>query len=699
MQLTRKTHHQAMPISTLEIDTSAALQPTSASAACRVSCRGLQLKESKEKLHYLIGLFVCLCFLASAGPVPGPWTPLFKGVDLAVGTNDPAISGNFPERQAVRCVRMDLTDPDVKLFTTPQAPSSVPESRETLTQTVPSFLQQNHLQIACDANFYSANPGGSDPTSPGLSCEVFGLQISAGMLISAQTSADAAPDPRYAALLFTTNNQPTFIFVNRPPGTNTSGIYNAVTGFYPIVSNGVNIGAAASISYPDSSIHQLQPRTVYGVSQDRRYLFLMSIDGRQPGYSDGALDTESAYWILQFGAANAVNMDGGGSTALYMADSTGNPVGLNHSSYLAQYGRERYIGSHFGVFAKPSPGFINNIVPLPDDTAATITWTTLQPATSQVQYGLTTNLGSFTTVSPAMVTNHSALLTNLMPATQYYFQIIARTATTQYVSSNLAFVTTNYVTSSRIFPLSNTWTYATTNLDGINWTTRPYDDSGWDGSGPGLLWVNAGGPDPNIPVPMLTQMPSDPSTGYPYPTYYFRTHFLFTDALSGIGLLATDYLDDGAVFYLNGSEIYRLRMPAAPTQILNATLASGYACSNSVDFGNAVCPDSWSVSGQLMTNLLIGDNVLAVEVHNYKAASPDITFGLALDFTVPYPSNPQLNVLATNGSLTLSWSRGGFTLQQADNPMGPWIDVPGPVVSSPFTTPIAGASRFYRLYK
>ena len=649
------------------------------------------------KLLLLCALSLCSSLL-SASPLPGPWKPLFKGVDLAVGTNDPAVSGNFPELQVVRCVRVDLTDPDVSLFSTPQAPNPVVESRETLTQTVPAFLQQNRLQIASDANYYYANPGASDPTSAGISCEVFGLQICAGKVISQQTFTDAAPDPRYACLLFGTNNQPNIAFVNRPPGTNTAGIYTAITGYYPIVSNGVNVGAAASTAYPDSFIHQIQPRTAFGISQDRRYLLLVTIDGRQNGYSQGAYDTETAYWMLQFGAWNAINMDGGGSTALYMADTIGNPVRLNHSSYLAQYGRERYIGSHFGVYAKPLPGFINNVVPLPEDTAATITWTTLEPASTQVQYGLTTNLGLFTTLVPTMVTNHAALLTNLAPATPYYFQIIANTGNAQYVSSNFVFVTTNYVTSMPVFDLTQTWTYTTTDLDGTNWFAPGYDDSGWDGSGPGLLWANAAGADPNIPVPMLTEMPVDPG-GYPYPTYYFRTHFQFTNSLKGIGLLATNYLDDGAAFYLNGVEIYRLRLPAAPSQLTYTTLASGYACSNDVHYGNAVCPDSWSISADLVTNLLSGDNVLAVQAHNYSATSPDITFGLALNFTVPFSSNPQLNVLTSNGNLILSWDRGGFTLQQADSPMGPWVDVPGPVVSSPFTTSFAGASRFYRLQK
>jgi hypothetical protein len=368
---------------------------------------------------------------------------------------------------------------------------------------------------------------------------------------------------------------------------------------------------------------------------------------------------------------------------------------VNHSSYLAGYGRERYIGSHFGVYAKPLPGFIDNIKVVPGDTTATVTWTTLSPATTQVQYGLTPSLGSFTTLSSALVTNHVVTLTNLSLATAYYYQVMSSVGTTQYVSSNLLFTTLG---QHRLFDLENSWTFSTANLDGVNWTAPAYDDSGWDGSGPGLLWADtSGSPNSAIPVPMVTQMPWDPSTGDPYPTYYLRTHFTLTNNMFVSSLLFSNYVDDGAVYYLNGTEVYRLRMPASPVQIVNSTLATGFACSNTVNSGNAACPDIFAVSGNLLTNLLTGDNVVAVEVHNYATASPDITFGLALDYIQPNVINPQLIVSMSNGSLVLSWSGGGFTLQQANSPAGPWADVPGPVTTSPFTNSISASNEFYRL--
>jgi hypothetical protein len=652
-------------------------------------------------LHALRSTLLALTLLpltsAIAGPAFGPWNPIYKGIDHAVGTNTPGLPGSFSQLQVAHCVRVDLTDPDVQLFATPRASSYAAESRETVTLSVPDFLRQYKLQVAADANFYNANPGGSDPSSENVSCEVYGLQICTGSVVSAQTAADAAGDPRYASLLFTSNKQPYFVFNNRPPGTNTAGIYTALTGYYPIVSNGVNFGIAASNSYPDSFIHQLQPRTAYGVSQDNRYFYIMTIDGRQGGYSDGAYDTQTAYWMLQAGAWNAINMDGGGSTALYMADSAGAPVAINHSSYLPAYGRERYIGSHLGVFAKPLPGFINDVIANPDDTAATITWTTLNPATTQVKYGLTTNFNLSSSLLTATVTNHAALLTNLTPGTSYYFAVCSQVGSTLYVSSNFLFTTTNYVTTNAIFDLTNSWTYTTFNLDGVNWTATNYVDSTWLGSGPGALWVDNRGPNfmGDIPIPLLTQMPLDPNTGDPFYTNYLRTHFTYTNVLPGAAFLVELYLDDGAVVYLNGGEISRLFMPAYPTPIYNSTLATGYAWSS----GNASSPIDFGVPAPALTKFVQGDNLLAVEVHNFSPGSPDITFAMSLAVTIPLAFPPQLNMQYSPPTVTLSWTRGGFTLQQANTPAGPWKDVPGPVVSSPYTCTNSGPALFFRLWR
>src|SRR5437667_7453714 len=160
-------------------------------------------------MKYCIALFILLAHITAsrANLIVGPWTPIFKGVDHAAGTNCPpttvvnnGMSITDSTLQVVHCVRIDLTDPDVQLFTTPRASSWSAQTRETLSLSISNFVRNYKVQVASDANFYNVFPGGSDPSSEGLPSEVEGLLISTGQVVSPAESA------RYASLMFTTNN-------------------------------------------------------------------------------------------------------------------------------------------------------------------------------------------------------------------------------------------------------------------------------------------------------------------------------------------------------------------------------------------------------------------------------------------------------------------------------------------------------------
>jgi len=613
-----------------------------------------------SKIKVTLGFGLLVVFSAHANMVITPWIPIYKGVDRAAGTN----SGSTPyvangvnltdsTLQVANCVRVDLLEPSIQLFPTPPASPYVAGSQETFAFAITNFMKNNGVQIGVDANFYNTSQG-SDPTTEGIAANVEGLLITTGRVVS----ANVVGENRFATLMFTTNKVPVISFYNVPPGSNTAGIYTAVTGYYPILSNGVNIGAAASTSYPDSTIHQDQPRTAYGLSADRRYLYLMVIDGRQAGYSDGALDTETAFWLQQFGAVDGINMDGGGSTAMYMTDCVGNPIPLGHSSYIAGRGRERYIGAHFGIMASPLSSFISNVGAVPGSTTATITWSTDSNATSQVDYGLTSNFGTRTPLDSTPVTNHSVTLSGLLQGTKYYFRVLSVAGGTEYSSlcGGSSFTTTN-VGLTFAFDLNNTWKFNTNNLDGTGWQGTNYNDSGWS-NGVGCLWADSRAgtyPSPSanqIPYYFTgTRLPADSST-YPYLTYYFRTRFNFSGPVAGATLILSNYLDDGAVFYLNGAELYRANMPTGT--ILNSTPSSPNPCAT----GNATCPYVVTLSGSVLTNLVIGTNVIAVEAHNQQANSPDVTFESALFYTVQPPAQIITNVVATPGetNVTITWT-------------------------------------------
>jgi hypothetical protein len=91
----------------------------------------------------------------------------------------------------------------------------------------------------------------------------------------------------------------------------------------------------ADLSFGYAWAEQRQPRTLAGTDARGR-LILVTVDGRQPGVSEGATLEEAAELMRGLGAVNALNLDGGGSTAMTVngavvnkpSDATGErPVG------------------------------------------------------------------------------------------------------------------------------------------------------------------------------------------------------------------------------------------------------------------------------------------------------------------------------------------------------------------------------------
>ncbi len=59
------------------------------------------------------------------------------------------------------------------------------------------------------------------------------------------------------------------------------------------------------------------PRTAVAKLRDGRFL-MITVDGRQPGVSEGMTLQELAEYVITLGAIDAINLDGGGSTTMYL---------------------------------------------------------------------------------------------------------------------------------------------------------------------------------------------------------------------------------------------------------------------------------------------------------------------------------------------------------------------------------------------
>jgi len=161
--------------------------------------------------------------------------------------------------------------------------------------------------------------------------------------------------------------------------------------------------------------------------------------------------------------------------------------------------------------------------------------------------------------------------------------------------------------NATLLPITGVWRYNDTGADlGAGWTATAFDDSAWP-SGPGLLYFSIG------PLPAPPNTPLTPGRT----TYYFRASFNFNGPASNQVLNLRPIIADGAVFYLNGTEVYRQNMPAGP-------VAYSTPASNAI--GDAVYSGPVTLNA---SNLTQGLNILAVEVHQATAAATSFT-GLVL---------------------------------------------------------------------
>ncbi len=123
---------------------------------------------------------------------------------------------------------------------------------------------------------------------------------------------------------------------------------NAVGGFPLLVRDSVvvaNIDSAGAVGF--RGVH---PRTAAGFAANGRRLLLVVIDGRQTGYSAGTTTRETAALMRDLGARSALNLDGGGSTAMVVRDASNGLVRLvNKPSDAAG---ERPVGDALAVLGQ-----------------------------------------------------------------------------------------------------------------------------------------------------------------------------------------------------------------------------------------------------------------------------------------------------------------------------------------------------------
>lgn len=209
------------------------------------------------------------------------------------------------------------------------------------------------------------------------------------------------------------------------------------------------------------------------------------------------------------------------------------------------------------------------------------------------------------------------------------------------------------VTSHTLLARGAVWKYLDNGSDqGTAWRTPGFDDSSW-AEGPAELGY--GDSDESTVVSF------GPSSTAKYPTTYFRTSFPVAAGHGFQSLALHLKRDDGAIVYLNGTEVVRSNMGADPITYLTH---APEAADESTYFEYTVDP----------SHLVTGDNVLAVEIHQLSATSSDISLDMDLEgITLPV-DGPELNrstvvkARAFDGSTWSALNEALFVLDES-NPL------------------------------
>ena len=179
--------------------------------------------------------------------------------------------------------------------------------------------------------------------------------VEKGRVAAVAEAAGNAAIPRGGSVLSGHGEAAAWVRANLKPGTRvetrTALTLSPRPVFVPdfVIGGGPRLVRNGKAVPPDPEIYSpgfaeaRHPRTAVGVRADGRIL-LVTVDGRQPETSVGMTIAELAALLLELGAVEAINMDGGGSTTMVVRDRV-----VNSPSDLTG---ERAVGDALLVIAR-----------------------------------------------------------------------------------------------------------------------------------------------------------------------------------------------------------------------------------------------------------------------------------------------------------------------------------------------------------
>lgn len=248
---------------------------------------------------------ILLCvLLATAVTAGADWRPITEGVEYQQIVRDGL---------DVHVTRIDLTNEELRLVSTLASEKGL---------TVSEYATKTAAIVAINADYFDEK---GDPI--GLSAGACGVW--------------AEPKPvRKQPVLMVGESRAEIVPAGQKP---ESWVTGAVAG-WPLLISGCKV--IESLPGSDFFTDAPHPRTAVALSEDGGTLYFVVADGRREGIPGPTLPELAAFLREELQACEALNLDGGGSSAMWIEDRI-----VNQPSD----GVERKVGNHLAVI--PSSAF------------------------------------------------------------------------------------------------------------------------------------------------------------------------------------------------------------------------------------------------------------------------------------------------------------------------------------------------------
>lgn len=276
---------------------------------------------------------------------------------MAPGVTYWAERRNHPRPMMVHVLEIDFRQAGALEFvTTPTLPAPAGATAPVGTgyftvQKTTDYAQRNGLLAAINASYFLPFDGGRLLSVPYIPQAGSPATVAPAQWQAERPLDDPASDPRADAMVCVQARRFSLHRSACPAGS--------LSGFPAgpmLIEQGQRrpLLAREPRQQPDATgvaryFREAAPRTAMGLDPAGQRAWLVVVDGRQGGYSEGITLPELVRMFEALGATDAINLDGGGSSTLVLSGQIANsPI------HTAIPGRERPVANHFGLRLQPS---------------------------------------------------------------------------------------------------------------------------------------------------------------------------------------------------------------------------------------------------------------------------------------------------------------------------------------------------------